>query len=267
MRSIKLSNLKSCLYLFNGTFAYLGKLSDTNFHSHHALQICIGLNNSFILETENGSKKYQSVIIDTNVSHQFDGMGSWHLILLIDPEHENVSQIKKNMMIEQTAEPDLDLLEPHVDAIVQLMMQKATCNAVNNSLNSLLALLSGSSQKISEKDQRIRKIFNYIGSLEEKKVSIKALTNLVNLSESRLSHLFKEQTGIPVRRYILWVRLMSALKHVVLGQSMTNAALNAGFSDSAHFTRTFRKMFGVFPSTYVKKRKNSRFVQLIDCSG
>jgi AraC-like DNA-binding protein len=267
MRSINLSNLKTCLYLFKGTFAYLGKLSDTDFHSHHALQISISLNNPFILETENGLKKYQAVIIDTDVVHKFDGMDDWHLILLIDPEHENVSQIKTNILFEQTAEPAFDLLESHVDVIVQLMIKEATCNAVNNSLNSMLTLLSGSNQKICEKDHRIRKIINYVESLDEKKVSIKTLTNLVNLSESRLSHLFKNQTGIPVRRYILWVRLMGALKSIVSGQSMTNAALSAGFSDSAHFNRTFRNMFGVFPSTYVKKRKNSRFIQLIDCSG
>ena len=248
-------------------FAYLGKLSDTDFHSHHALQICIGLNKAFVLETQNGSKKYQAVVIDTDIRHKFDGMDDWHLILLVDPKHEKVHQIKKNISIDKTGEPAFSLLETHVDDIIHLMIQKASCNAVNNSMNSLLVLLSGSSQEILETDQRIQKIFNYIESLEEKKVTVKTLTTLVNLSESRLSHIFKEQTGIPIRRYILWVRLMSALKDVISGQSMTTAAFNAGFSDSAHFNRTFRSMFGVSPSTYVKKRKNSRFVQLIDCSG
>jgi AraC-like DNA-binding protein len=77
-----------------------------------------------------------------------------------------------------------------------------------------------------------------------------------------LIHLFTEQIGIPLRRYVLWLRLMTAVQFAVQGESLTEAAHRAGFSDSAHLCRTFRRMYGITLSGLVK---NSQFVQVISC--
>ena len=50
------------------------------------------------------------------------------------------------------------------------------------------------------------------------------------------------------RQYLLWTRLYSALGELARGASLTEAALEAGFADAAHLTRTFRRMVGVVPS-------------------
>nr|WP_246849462.1 helix-turn-helix transcriptional regulator [Rubellimicrobium arenae] len=65
------------------------------------------------------------------------------------------------------------------------------------------------------------------------------------LSESRFSHLFAEETGLPFRSWVLWRRMMRAMQARGAGASLTDAAHLAGFSDSAHFSRTFMRMFGV----------------------
>src|SRR4029453_15865292 len=54
--------------------------------------------------------------------------------------------------------------------------------------------------------------------------------------------------GVPVRPYILWLRLQRAACDMMNGASVTNAAYRAGFSDAAHLTRTFRRMLGATPS-------------------
>ena len=54
-----------------------------------------------------------------------------------------------------------------------------------------------------------------------------------------------EETGLPFRTYVLWRRLMKAVEIRAAGESLTEAAHQAGFSDSAHFSRTFLRMFGV----------------------
>ena len=56
---------------------------------------------------------------------------------------------------------------------------------------------------------------------------------------------FVEETGLPFRRWILWRRLMRSVERMATGETLTSAALRAGFSDSAHFSRTFLRMFGV----------------------
>lgn len=70
----------------------------------------------------------------------------------------------------------------------------------------------------------------------------------LGISVSRLTHLFTEQVGIPLRRYVLWLRLRIAISRVQAGDDLTGAAHGAGFADSAHLTRTTREMFGLPPS-------------------
>jgi AraC-like DNA-binding protein len=68
------------------------------------------------------------------------------------------------------------------------------------------------------------------------------------LSPSRFQHLFKEQTGVPFRRYRIWMRMGAAVRAIAAGNTLTEAALAAGFSSSAHFSAAFREMFGLSPS-------------------
>ena len=52
----------------------------------------------------------------------------------------------------------------------------------------------------------------------------------------------------------LWLRLRRAVELLASAGSLTEAAHDAGFSDSAHLSRTFRKMFGVKPSLLLAAR-------------
>lgn len=96
-------------------------------------------------------------------------------------------------------------------------------------------------------DPRVRKVIRWlkegggIGSLE-------AAARAHGLSSSRLGHLFSAQVGVPFRPFALWLRLRGALACVASGANLTEAAHGAGFADSAHLTRTFRRMFGITPS-------------------
>lgn len=75
----------------------------------------------------------------------------------------------------------------------------------------------------------------------------------VGLSPSRLAHLFRDQVGTSWRAHVRWVRLSVAMRSVASGSGLTEAAHAAGFSDAGHFSRTFRTMFGMSPSTLTSK--------------
>jgi AraC-like DNA-binding protein len=70
----------------------------------------------------------------------------------------------------------------------------------------------------------------------------------VGLSASALARRFRTRIGMPPRAYRLWARLKRGLAHAASGASLTEAAHAAGFADAAHFTRTFRRHFGLAPS-------------------
>ena len=81
------------------------------------------------------------------------------------------------------------------------------------------------------------------------------LAEIAGLSPSRLMHVFTESVGVPLRPYVLWLRLQRACGELMRGSSLTGAAHGAGFSDAAHMTRTFRRMLGTTPSELVRRRR------------
>ena len=52
------------------------------------------------------------------------------------------------------------------------------------------------------------------------------------------------------RPYVLWLRIECALARYVAGKTLTEASHAAGFADSAHLSRTFKRMFGVAPASF-----------------
>ena len=90
---------------------------------------------------------------------------------------------------------------------------------------------------------------------------IQELLDITFLSESRFLHLFKEQTGLPVRNFIHWCKIQHAIKAIMNGANFTEAAYDAGFSDSAHFSRVFKLTFGISPSLLLKSRSTPIFCE------
>jgi AraC-like DNA-binding protein len=80
------------------------------------------------------------------------------------------------------------------------------------------------------------------------KLTIAELAEALRMSQSRLMHLFKLDAGIPMRRFRLWERMRLVTEHVAGGDSLTMAALAAGFADSSHLSHGFRDMFGLAAS-------------------
>jgi AraC-like DNA-binding protein len=82
--------------------------------------------------------------------------------------------------------------------------------------------------------------------------SLTELGACAGLSASRFLHLFKAETGVPLRRYRLWNRMGAVVGAFHDGMSLTEAAHAAGFASSAHFSAAFREMFGMMPSELLK---------------
>jgi AraC-like DNA-binding protein len=82
----------------------------------------------------------------------------------------------------------------------------------------------------------------------------------VHLSESRISHLFKEHVGVSLKKYLLWNKLKWTI-HTVLtdGESLFSSALIHGFFDQPHLSRTFKEMLGISPSLVYNSRTIQNF--------
>ena len=99
-----------------------------------------------------------------------------------------------------------------------------------------------------EYDARIVEVVHRIRANVSENLSLKKFAEGVNLSESRLEKLFKDQLGIPITKYRLRYRVSIGIVHLALGKSITKAALAAGFSSSSHFSKSYSAINGITPS-------------------
>jgi transcriptional regulator GlxA family with amidase domain len=109
-------------------------------------------------------------------------------------------------------------------------------------------------------DERIRDIVELVRSDPTSKHSAESLAARANVSPRRLSDLFRDEIGFPLRRYVVWMRLRLAIERVLSGGSLTEAAHSAGFVDLAHLSHAFRDMYGVSPSYALDPQPRPRLV-------
>jgi len=104
-------------------------------------------------------------------------------------------------------------------------------------------------------DHRVNRVLRNLPTrlAEADAVSLDAVAASVGLSSSRFLHLFTASVGVPLRPYVLWLRLQCGARELARGTSVADAAHAAGFSDAAHFTRTFRRMIGATPRQVLQR--------------
>lgn len=100
-----------------------------------------------------------------------------------------------------------------------------------------------------EFDPRVLSVARRIRTSLHDTPSLARLAREVGLSESRLEKLFKEQAGLPITQYRVRYRVFISTIIMALGYSVTEAALLAGFANSAHLSRCYRQVNGVTPSS------------------
>ena len=76
------------------------------------------------------------------------------------------------------------------------------------------------------------------------------LAQAVGLSPFHATRLFTQATGLPPHAWRTQLRLQRALGPLREGASVADVAAATGFTDQSHFTRHFRRMFGVPPGRW-----------------
>lgn len=241
------------IYYWYGASMLLLKDLKSEIHKHFPIEIYIGLDADFEINFGDGWSKCRAVVIDSNQPHQLVGGRGCVAFFLLDPIICNLNKVQSDIFSDRKYYvPDRDTVFSLIERINEFKLYPRVTNDAKNLTDEVVFTFFNYRSCNKEMDSRIEKVLNVLDDIPEKKTSSLELAQLVNLSESRLAHLFKSETGTPIRRYLLWLRLRKAIKIILRGQSFTTAAHESGFSDSAHLSRTYRQMFGISPSDLLK---------------
>lgn len=74
------------------------------------------------------------------------------------------------------------------------------------------------------------------------------LADRLQVERTKALRMFKAATGLTFRRFKQWSGLQHAARKIASGELVRTAAMDGGFADTAHLTRTFRASFGLTPS-------------------
>lgn len=228
-----------------GTRPGEGPYPKTKFHAHHAVQVTLSLEGWVTLETKERQLRGDTAVAP-DTEHALAGEG---LVahLFIDPEGEPGRQLQRALFSIETIVPIAasslgDLPRRLRDGFASPRRSDQTLIDLGR---AVLARLAPGSERDERPEARVRRMSAWAAGRLDTPVSLADAAAHVGLSAGRARHLFVEETGLPFRTYLLWRRLMRAAELFSGGASLTDAAHGAGFSDSSHLSRTFRRMFGI----------------------
>ena len=230
----------------------------SSLHAHHAIQLVLTVGGQGRLRGGERGRwtRFTAALIGPDVWHEVDARGTSVIIAFVDPESDIGAGLQRRLQ-----GPFIVLPAVEVDGwrreLGALPLRPA---AVADWWRTRLAA-ERARRFIHPRVRRVlRWLRETIASADEDR-SLERLAGLAGLSPSRFMHVFTESVGVPVRPYLLWLRLQHAAGQLLAGASATEAAHAAGFSDAAHLSRTFRRTFGATAREIAKGRAQGQIEQ------
>jgi AraC family transcriptional regulator len=216
----------------------------TEVHAHHAFQLTFSLGGSFRFKLEDGAVLGPSAIVAPDTLHAFEAQG---LVshLFVEPESHAGRTLEQLMQGRPAVAINAAQVQDSPRLILEAFRDPHDPRSALRDAGVKISDRIAGHARAAEPDRRVRQIIKWAADNLDRSLGIDEAARSVRLSPSRASHLFVEETGLPFRTYVLWLRLVRAVDAYVAGRTLTEAAQEAGFSDSAHLSRTFKRMFGI----------------------
>ncbi|MFF2091301.1 helix-turn-helix domain-containing protein [Paenibacillus sp. NPDC058174] len=220
--------------------------------------IALTLEGSGYFRTPSGERICQAgdiALLRSGVAHQYGTVsgGSWNFIWAHFPKLTETGFLPNEELIVQPVGNDpiktriyRALRNVLHDSREQRPLWQPICE---NEIRGILLLMAEREQ--GRVDPRIEESLHYLSKHMSQNIRIEDVAKSIGLSESRLSHLFKQETGATIVETLNAMRIRQAallMKHS--GRTASEAALDVGFQHYNHFAVLFRQQLGMTPREY-----------------
>lgn len=227
---------------------YIGDSIETNQHFNHTITIAVSFSGKFAFWTNHQTIYSSGIIIQPHTTRKFKSLNKNYVgFIHIAP------YTKQGLKLINKLETHRHLTDDQLKYIRESLSQWFI--QTKNNQNITEEIIDKISEKIGFKtgisiDARIQKSMDFIRKSET--TTLKEIADYINLSKYRFSHLFRQETGMSYREFVLQAKLVKSLQAIYNKQNLTHSSYSGGFADQAHFTRTYYKTFGILPSKSVK---------------
>ena len=256
-RSTPRMTARGRVYLWQGGSLWIGHGGGrAQRHAHHAHQISLPFDGPALFRSEAGAgwTEFSAAFVASERPHEMELQDVAIAQLFVEPETAEGRALGRRFGdVDIAALPESD--RARMVAMLRTAYESASTDAeMVATARSAVGLLAAAPTAATALDARVAKAVELIRARIRGPIGLADAAGAASLSPGRFRHLFVQETGVAFRSYVLWLRLNVAIERSMAGGSWTEAAHEAGFADSAHLSRTFKRMFGINPATLTRDR-------------
>ena len=235
-------------------------MTGREFHPYHEIILFLGENASLYTETiKSPIKPNTLIVIPKETYHQLNIIGSpegYNRCVLHFYDRPDLKELIEKNMNELSVINLSDELSFYFETLIKRAKSPGTDAENKLVLKSSLVLIldelarnRASYKSATSINPIVSRAILYITENIKNKLSLKEIAQTLNVSESLLSHTFKDEMDISLYKYILKKRLVMAFEKISEGTPAAIAATECGFLEYSNFYRQYKKAFGFSPST------------------
>lgn len=209
-------------------------------HSHPAVEIMKAIKGSFSLETDFGPQNNLTfTIIDANIKHTITTGQNKIELLMIECNNKKLKEY---------------LINRGIDFYDGVFTSTEITNR-DELISDIHSFSTEQNLKLAN-DKRVQECIEIIETEDLQCYGlITYLSSKIFLSESRLSHLFKSNIGISIKKYCVWNRLKFAINFLLNNETnLKETSIEVGFFDQAHLSNAFKNFLGISPFKVINSR-------------
>lgn len=191
------------------------------------------------------TRKYIAVAIKPLVKHRLRADSTELLSVLVAPDHPHYPAFRSIagdglMAVEQGR------FEPLAADIGAAYRGALSLKEAQKLFDSIIAATLEQLPEAKPLDPRMNKVIRLLR--RDPNHALEDIADSVGISYHRMSHLFADSMGLPLRSYRLWQKEANVAVLLENGYTLKRAAHEAGFRDAMHLCRVFRQAYGAPPS-------------------
>ena len=249
-------------------------------HLHKELELCVVLSGSCRVSTDRQSfeaRPGEILLFDAGSSHELCASGAPARLLTLQISNSFCARFYPQIRSIRFGCRGLSsCLGPEQLPALRRAMLLALSNYLRDTpeapfacmaqINAIFAILLGGTpyRVLSDTEnttqtrnaERMHRILHYLETHYSEPVRLSEIAKTEGLTQTYLSHLFREQLHIPFQEYLARLRLEAAM--LLLRQSdttLTDAAYACGFSDPKYLNQSFLKNLGMTPRQWLQENR------------
>ena len=239
---------------------YAGLLGKPRTREFGSFTVYVSLGSPFHIQVEGGHWVSANMsVVPPDTPHQIMTMDRLIGVIMIEPESICIDRLPRFLQPATRTEYSSSVCDRARRALVSLADGSVSVDSIRTRLDQFLF---GEALATRRMEGRIATVVDIIKRQPCDTLGAENFALQVDLSFSRFLHLFKMEVGTTFRRFRAWKRARSFLAHVNTQLNLTDIALESGYPDSSHFSRTVRRYWGLTPTDIVAGSR--RLVVIMD---